>query len=118
MSSDEIVLLCHQMYLVGKWPDDFIKSVMVPLEKKLVAGKCEDHRTVSLVSHSSKIMLTILKRMAESRLAGAIGQDHFGFIKGRGTREAIAAMRILTERSIEQDQELYVSFVDFRKAFD
>ena len=115
---DEKVLLCQQMYSEGKWPEDFIKSVMVPLKKKSAAEKCEDHRTITLTSHASKIMLKILTRKLENKLTAVIGQDQFGFIKGRGTREVVAVMRILAERSIEHGQELYVSFVDFEKAFD
>ncbi|XP_047474145.1 uncharacterized protein LOC125028709 [Penaeus chinensis] len=91
-----IVILCQQMYLEGKWPEDFCKSVMVPLEKKAAAKKCEDHRTITLISHASQIMLKILSRRSEN-IKHAIGQDQFGFIKGRGTREAIAVMRILAD---------------------
>ncbi|XP_047482497.1 uncharacterized protein LOC125034639 [Penaeus chinensis] len=58
-----------------------------------------------------------VKKIGEQNKTDAIGQDQFGFIKGRG-REAIAVMRILADRSIEHDQEVYVSFVDFEKAFD
>ncbi|XP_047474125.1 uncharacterized protein LOC125028693 [Penaeus chinensis] len=115
---NEIVILCQQMYLEGKWPEDFCKSVMVPSEKKTAAKKWEDHRTISLISHASQIMLKILSRRSENKKTDAIGQDQFGFIKGRGTREAITVMRILADRSIEHDQEVYVSFVDFEKAFD
>ena len=115
---DEIVLLCQQMYSEGKWPEDFVKSVMVPLKKKSVAKKYEDHRTITLISHASKVMLKILTRRLENKLTAEIEQDQFGFIKGCGTGEAIAVMRILAEQSIEHGQELYVSFVVFEKAFN
>ena len=47
-----------------------------------------------------------------------IGKTQFGFRKGCGTREAIAVMRILCERRLEFNEELFICFVDFEKAFD
>ena len=76
------MLLCQQMYLVGKLPENFTKSVMVPLEKKPAAKKCEDHRNISLISHALKITLKSLERRSESRLTDAVGQEQFDFIKG------------------------------------
>ncbi|XP_047476421.1 uncharacterized protein LOC125030427 [Penaeus chinensis] len=69
-----------EMYLEGKWPEDFVKSVMVPLEKK-DAKKREDHRTISLISHASQIMLKILRtRQKEAELRRTMSQA----IEGRG----------------------------------
>ncbi|XP_047499471.1 uncharacterized protein LOC125045912 [Penaeus chinensis] len=77
---NEVVILCQQMYLEGKWPEDFVKCVIVPLKIKTAAKKCEDHRTINLISHASQIMLKILSRRSENKKTDAIGQDQFGFI--------------------------------------
>ena len=47
-----------------------------------------------------------------------LGEDQYSFRRGSGTREAIAAMRIIRKRSLEHDQEVNICFVDFEKAFD
>jgi hypothetical protein len=47
-----------------------------------------------------------------------IGETQFGFRKGVGTRDAIGVVRMLSERSIEFDNDMYVCFIDFEKAFD
>ena len=49
-----------------------------------------------------------------------LGEDQYGFRKGRGTRDAIGALRVglLTERSIQHGQDICVCFVDYEKAFD
>ena len=47
-----------------------------------------------------------------------LGEDQYGFRKGRGTRDAIGALRVLTERSIQHGQDIYICFVDYEKAFD
>src|SRR5438034_1518483 len=52
--------LCMEIYNTGIWPDDFTKSVMIPIPKKPNALDCTDYRTISLVSHASKILLKIL----------------------------------------------------------
>ena len=114
----EICDLCQQMYEEGKWPDDFTRTVMIPLPKKNNAVKCSDFRTISLICHASKIMLRVLTRRIEAKTRLLLGRNQFGFRKGCGTRDAIGVMRTLCERSIEHDKDVYICFVDFEKAFD
>ena len=57
-------------------------------------------------------------RRIEGKVGKFIGRSQFGFRKGVGTRDAIGVMRVLIERSLEHDNEVYVCFVDFEKAFD
>jgi len=52
--------ICNKIYLRGEWPQDFLKTIIIPLEKKNGALECVDFRTVSLISHSSKIVLRVL----------------------------------------------------------
>ena len=110
--------LCNQMYKEGTWPEDFTRCVLIPLEKKTNTVKCEEHRTISLIAHTSKIMLKILTRRIENKAEAFLGEDQFGFRRGKGTREAIAIMRLLCERSIEHDRCVHTCFVDYEKAFD
>ena len=63
-------------------------------------------------------MLKILTKRIESKARNLIGRNQFGFRKGCGTREAIGTMRVLCERSIEHDNDVYICFIDFEKAFD
>lgn len=106
------------MYETGSWPEDFTKAIMIPLPKKQNAVECSDHRTISLISHASKILLRILTKRIEGKTTGFVGETQFGFRRGCGTREAIGVMRMLCERSLEVGNEIFVCFVDFEKAFD
>ena len=72
---------------------------MIPIEKKIGATDCSDFRTISLICHASKIVLGILKKRITSKADEYHGKDQHGFRRGSGTREAIAAMRIIWERS-------------------
>ena len=116
----EMQEICKQIYQDGTWPEDFTKLIMIPLQKKPGATACEDHRTISLISHASKILIHILSKRLENKVDAIryISEDQFGFRKERGTRDAIATLRTIIERSIEYDQNVYVCFVDFEKAFD
>src|SRR4030088_1382105 len=92
------------------------------ITKKINTIDCEDHRTISLISHESKIMLKILTERIEYKAKDFIGRNQFGFRKGRGTRDAIGVLRTcvenVCERSLEHGNSVYICFVDFEKAFD
>ena len=91
---------------------------MILIEKEIIAIDCSDFGTISLICHASKIVLGILKKRITSKADEYVGEDQYGFRRGSGTREAIAAMRIICERSLEHDQEVNICFVDIEKAFD
>ena len=117
---DELASICQEIYRRGIWPEDFLQTVVIPLRKKPGAVECADHRTISLLSHASKVILKVVtKRLqAKADAIGFLGEDQFGFRKGRGTREAIGSLRVLTERRLQFGQAVYVCFVDYEKAFD
>jgi hypothetical protein len=119
-AKEEMIRLCQEIYLTGEWPSDFVETVMVPLKKKPNATECSDHRTISLIVHASKILLKILAKRLEGKVEAIhfVGEDQFGFRKGRGTRDAIAVLRTLCERNLEHDKDIFICFVDYEKAFD
>src|SRR6478736_965915 len=80
--------------------------------------ECSDHRTISLISHASNILLKILTNRIEAKARDFIGQNQFGFRKGCGTRDAIGVMRMICERNLEFGNNVYICFVDIEKAFD
>ena len=89
---------------------------MIPIEKKIGATDCSDIRTISLICHASKIVLGVLKKRITCKADEFLGEDQYGFRRGSGTREAIAAMRIICERSVEHDQEvIYVSLISKKR---
>ena len=116
----ELIGICQDIYTSGVWPEDFLQSIIIPIKKKPNATACEDHRIISLLTHASKIMIRILaKRLqAKTEAIGGLGDDQFGFRKEMGTRDAIGTLRVLTERSCQNGQDIYICFVDYEKAFD
>ena len=57
--------LINTVYETGQWPKDFTEVTMIALKKKTQTTKCSDHRTVSLISHTAKIIAKILRRRTE-----------------------------------------------------
>jgi hypothetical protein len=79
--------LINSMYVTGEWPRDFSEVTMIALKKKPKATKCSDHRTISIIAQAAKIVLRILRRI-ERKTEDALGEDQFGFRRGKGTWDA------------------------------
>ena len=92
--------------------------MIIKIKKKIGATDCSDFRTISLICHASKSVPGILNKRITSKADEYLGEDQYGFRSGSGTREAIAAIRIICKRSLEYDQEVNICFVDLEKAFD
>jgi len=110
--------LINTIYETGEWPKDFTEVTVIFLKKKTQATKDSDHRTISLIARTAKIIAKILRRRIERKIEAVLGEDQFGFRRGKGTRDAIRMMRIIAERTLEIDEELCVCFIDWQKAFD
>jgi len=109
--------LVNSIYETGEWPKDFTEVTMIALKKKPQATKCSDHRTISLIAYSAKIAAKTLRRI-EKKIEDVLGEDHLGFRRVKGTRDAIGMLRILSQRTLEMDEELIICFIDWHKAFD
>ena len=64
-----------------------------PLPPNTISGleeatKCSDHRTISLIAHTAKIVSKLLRRRIEKKIEVALGEDQFGFRRGKVTRDA------------------------------
>jgi len=112
--------LCQKIYETGKWPADFLQTVIILIEKKPNATKCSDFRTISLLGHAARVLIRVLNKRIEAKANAInhIGKDQFGFRKGKGTRDAIATLRVLGERRLQRGKYLCICFVDYEKAFD
>jgi hypothetical protein len=87
------------------------------LKEEVQSYKCSDRRTISIIAHAAKIVARILRRI-ERKTEDALGEAQFGFRRGKGTRDAIWMLRIISERTLDINEELCVCFIDWQKAFD
>jgi hypothetical protein len=110
--------LIDSVYVTGDWPRDIIEVAMNALKKKPKATKCSDRLTISIIAYAAKIVARILRRMIDRKTDDALGEDQFGFRRGKGTWDAIGMLGIISERTLVIDEKLCASFTDWQKTFD
>ena len=88
--------ICQQIWKTQQWPQDWKKSVFIPIPKKGNPKECSNYHTIALISHASKVMLKILQARLQQYLNCELPDIQAGFRKGRGTRDQIASIHWIT----------------------
>ena len=83
-------LICQQIWKSQRWPQDWKRSVFIPIPKKGNAKECSNYHIIALISHTSKVMLKILQARLQQSMNHELPDVQAGFRKGRGTRGQIA----------------------------
>ena len=110
--------ICQQIWKTQQCPQDWKKSVFIPILKKGNAKECSNYRTIALISHTSKVVLKILQARLQQYVNRELPDVQAGFRKGRGTRDQIANIHWITEKAREFQKNIYFCFIDYAKAFD
>ena len=95
--------VCQQIWKTQQWPQEWKRSVVIPIPKKGNAKECSNYHTIVLISHASKIMLKILQ---------------FRF---HSTWTVTFQLFKLDLEKTEQEssrKSIYFCFIDYAKAFD
>ena len=101
-----------------QWPQDWKRSVFIPIPKKSNAKECSNYHTTAHISQASKVMLKILQARLQQCVNHEIPGVQVGFRKDRGTRDQIANIHWIIEKAREFQKNIYFSFIDCAKAFD
>ena len=75
---------------IPQWPQDWKRSVFIPVPKKGNAKECSNYCAIALISHTSKVMVKILQDRLQQYVNRELPDVQAGFRKGRGTRDQIA----------------------------
>ena len=110
--------ICNKIWETGKWPSTLKKSIVITIPKKGNLQLCNNYRTISLISHGSKVMLKITLNRLKPQAENIIAEEQAGFRHGRSTIEQIFNLRILGEKHLQHQRNIYIVFIDFKKAFD
>ena len=110
--------LCNRIWETKTWPAQWKQSAFLTLPKKGDTSDCKNNRTIALISHLSKILLHILNERLRPILERELPPEQASFRRGRGTRDHIANMRQILEKSREFNRKVYFCFIDYAKAFD
>ncbi|GFO24946.1 endonuclease-reverse transcriptase [Plakobranchus ocellatus] len=114
----KVTHLLNEIYDTGQIPTDLSKSIFIALPKKPGATECELDRTISLMSHITKILLKIIMLRIRNKIKPEIAEEQCGFLEDKGTSNAIYILPTLIERALEVQKDVYLCFVDYTKAFD
>ena len=109
---------CQQTWKTQQWPQDWKRSVFIPIAKKTNAKECSNYLTTALISHDSKAMLKILQARLQQYVNQELPDVQAGFRKGRGTRDQIANIHWIIEKARGFQKNIYFCFIDYTKAFD
>ena len=93
--------ICQQIWKTQQWPQDWKKSVFIPIPKKGNAKKCSNYHTIALISHASKVMLKILQARLQQYMSHELPDVQAGFRKGRETRDPFANIHWIIEKATE-----------------
>ena len=110
---DVLTEICNRIWRTGEWPTPWTQSLIITLPKK---GNLQLNRTISLISHSSKVMLKVILNRLKPQAEEIIAEEQAGFRAGRSTTEQIFNLRILCEKYLQHQQNLYHVFIDFKKS--
>ena len=110
--------ICQQIWKTQEWPQDWKRSVFIPIPKKRNTKECSHYHPIAFISHASKLMLKILKARLQQYLNCELPDIHAGFRKGRGTRGQTANICWIIEKAREFQKTIYFCFIDYAKAFD
>ena len=109
--------ICQQIWKIQQWPQDWKRSVFIPVSKKGNAKECSNYHIIALISDASKVMLKILQARLQQYMNCELPDVQAGFRKGRRTRDQIANIRWIIEKARDFQKNIYFCFIDHAKAF-
>ena len=115
---DALLNICNTIWQTGAWPTTWTHSLVITPPKKCSLQHCQNYRTISLISQDGKVMLKSLLKRLKPQAERIIAEEQAGFGSGRSAIEQVFNLRILCERYLQHEQDLFHVFVDFKKAFN
>ena len=110
--------ICQQISKTQQWPQDWKRSVFIPIPKKDNAKECLNYHTIALISHDSKVMLKILQARLQQYMNCECPGVQAGLTKGRRTRDQIGSISWIIKKAREFQENICFCFIDYAKAFD
>ena len=107
-----------QICKTQEWPQDWKRSVFLPVSKKGNAKKCSNYHIIALISHASKVMFKILQTRLQQYMNCELPDIQTGFRKCRGTKDQISNICWIIEKARELQKNIYFCFIDYTSAFD
>ena len=108
--------ICQQIWKIQQWPQDWKRSVFIPIPKKGNAKECSNYHTIAVISHASKAMLKILQARLQLCVNRELPDIQGNFRKGRGTSNCPTSAGSWKKQEFQKN--IYFCFIDYAEAFD
>ena len=121
LKDDAVKLLdsrCQEIWKTQQWPQDWKRSVFIPIPKKGNTKEYANYHTIALISHASKVMLRILQARVQQYMNCELPDLQAGFRKSRGNRNQIANICWIIEKARDFKKTICFCFIDHTEAFD
>ena len=109
--------VCQQIWKTQQWPQDWKRSVFIPIPKKGNAKECSDCCIIALISHACKAVLKILQARLQQYMNHELRDVQAGFRKGRRARDQLANIRWIIEKARQFQKNTYLCFNNYTQAF-
>ena len=108
----------QQIWKTQQWPQDWKRSVFIPVPKKGNDKECSNYHTIALISHASKVMLKILQARPQQYVNSKLPDVQAGFRKGRGNRIELPTSTGSSKKARGLQKNIYFCLINYAKAFD
>ena len=102
--------ICQQIWKAQQWPQNWKRSVFIPIPQKDNDKECSNYRTIALISHSSKVMLKILQATLQQYMNCELSDVQADFRKGRGTRDQIVNIGWIIKSKRVPEKHLFLLY--------
>ena len=102
--------ICQQIWKTQQWPEDWERSVFIPIPKTGNAKERSNYHTIALISHACKVMFKILQARLQQYMNQELPDVQAGFTKGRGTRDQIANIHWIIEKARVPEKHLLLLY--------
>ena len=109
--------ICQKIWKTQPWPQDWKRSVFIPIPKKGNVKDCSNYHTTAFISHASKVMLKILQGRLQQYMNSEFPDVQAGFRKGSRTRDQIANIHWIIKKARKFQENIYFCLIDYANAF-
>ena len=109
---------CQHIWKTQQWPQDWKRSVFIPISKKVCAKEFSNYLTITLTLHTSRVMLKNSPRHPSAVCELWLPDVQVGFTKGKEIRDQIASIHWIIEKAREFPKDNYFYFISYVKAFN
>ena len=109
--------VCQHIWKTQQWPQDWKRSVFIPIPMTGNAKECSNYRTIALISHASKVMLKILQARLQQYTNRELPDVQACFRKGRGIKDQISNICWIIKKVREFQKNIFFCFFTMPKPF-